>query len=254
MPAGYGRAVPEPNGRSRTGRPCRSDAGRPTGGRGLGGQQVHHVVHPVPRVALDPLEGHRPGRIEGQGEQLLPQVLVGHRLPLGVAPAPALPPDPPLLAEAVDHVGRVADHVQRAGQGLQGADHRGDLHPLVGGVGLAPAVRRAAVHRPGPSPGPGVPQARPVGVDDGRRHAGRRWFGAHRDSMPDRRWPSGAAVPECLSRYDFPPDRRVGAWEGAVRRSEPPTSRRRSRRDRRSGSTPSTTSSTPTVAPGPATC
>ena len=104
--------------------------------------------------------------VQGQGEQRLPQVPVGHRLALGVAPAPALPPLPPRLPEAVDDVGRVAHHVQRAGQGLEGPDHRGDLHPLVGGVGLAAAVR--AARRPPPRP------SRPVRGCPGRSRRCRR--------------------------------------------------------------------------------
>ena len=60
MPAGYGRQAAtgaKPAGRSVAGY---------LAGRGLGGQQVDHVVHPVPRVPLDPLEGDRPVRVEGQ--------------------------------------------------------------------------------------------------------------------------------------------------------------------------------------------
>src|ERR1700731_955802 len=71
-------------------------------------------------------------------------------LPGCIAPPPPLPADPPLLFEAVDHVGRVADHVQGTGEGLEGPKHRGHFHPLIGAHGLAPAVRRPAVHRPRP--------------------------------------------------------------------------------------------------------
>ena len=87
----------------------------------------------------------------------------------------------PLLAHAVDDVGRVADDGQLAGQRAHRLQRGVDLHPLVGAVRLAARCARAAVgrDRPGPAAGTGVPPAGAVGVrtdhvSDARTIAGPR--------------------------------------------------------------------------------
>ena len=211
MPAGYGSGGPVPTqtrhvaDRARSGRP-----GRPAG---LGGQQVDHVVHPVARVALHPPEGDRSVRVEGQGEQDPP---TGPGWPPASpvsCASPAAATRPTTLAEAVDHVGRVAHHVQRPGQRLEGPDHRGDLHPLVGGVGLAarcPTARRR----------PPTPTRRARGSRGRTRRCRRRSSRSVRRSgrissgqharLGGRPCPARSAPPA----LDLVPGRRaVGAWE-----------------------------------------
>src|SRR5579875_1907657 len=74
------------------------------------------------------------------------------------------------VLEAAHHVARVAHHPDRSlwvvpAERSQRLEHRSDLHALVGGPGLAPAVARSLGHDPCPAAGPGVPEAGAVGVD-----------------------------------------------------------------------------------------
>jgi hypothetical protein len=74
-------------------------------------EPVDEIVHRVTGVPLDLLESDVPRRIEGQGEEGLPEVLVGDGSSLTVAPVAALPADPPTLLEAVHDISRIArDH------------------------------------------------------------------------------------------------------------------------------------------------
>ena len=157
-------------------------------GGGLDGEEVDPVVHLVAGVALHPGEPHRPGGVERQLEQRLPQVPVGDGLARRVAPAPTLPSLPPPVAEAIDHVGRVAVDVHRALDRLERPDHGGDLHPLVGRARLGAAGEGPVGHRPRPAPGPGVPEARTVGVHDGLCAVGLPLDPQHARPTPWRGW------------------------------------------------------------------
>src|SRR5690606_8435390 len=146
-------------------------------GDGSDGEGVDEVVEAVAGVALHPAEADVTGTDEL--DQLLPQVGVGDRLLLRVAPPVALPVAPPLVAEAVDDVAGVGHHLHGPGlradpERAQRLDHRHQLHPLVGGAGVAAGAVRLAVggDRPRPAAGPGVPRAGPVGVDHGRHRSG----------------------------------------------------------------------------------
>src|SRR5579862_8631596 len=137
--------------------------------RGRVGQTVHHVVPPVLRVPLHPLEADAEGGIEREGEQRLPQVSVGARLSLCVAPVPPEPACPPALAETIHDVHRVApdEHLvgTRVGKDrLEGTQGSRDLHPLVRGALRGAALVASAGYGPRPSAAPGVPETRAVGV------------------------------------------------------------------------------------------
>ena len=251
MPAGYGSTAADPPGGH--GR----DEPRPAGGR-LDGQRSTRSFIGSPAVPLHPAEASpaAPGSSTSR-EQRLPQVPVGHRLRPASCASPGAASPPTSVPEAVDDVGRVADHLDsgpaRRPQGLETGGH---LHPLVGRVGLAAALRRPAVHRPGPTPRAGVPEARPVGVDDrtGPPSSGGSggWTGV---ACPGAPTACPMSAPSGLERLPptctIPHRRPVGAWDDALRRILPPAARHRSRARPRSGSTRSTPSSTPTGGPGP---
>ena len=68
-------------------------------------------------------------------KQLLPKVLVGHGLALGVFPAPGEPALPPFVGKSLHHVGAVGAHLNNSMnvvQRTQGVDHGIQLHALVG--------------------------------------------------------------------------------------------------------------------------
>ncbi len=146
----------------------------------LHGQAVHQVVHPVLGVPLHPCEAH-PLRVRPNSlYERLPDVSVGDGLLGLVEPAPGQPPLPPAVPEAVDHVGRVAHHLEPPLQRrhrLQGGPY---LHALVRGLGVGPAGVAPAGYGPRPSAGPRVPEAGAVGVhlrdhDRLSRNRRRRW-------------------------------------------------------------------------------
>ena len=69
------------------------------------------------------------------GQQLLPEVLIGHCLALGVLPASSEPALPPFVGKALHHIGAVGAHFNNAVdvvQRAQGIDDRIQLHALVG--------------------------------------------------------------------------------------------------------------------------
>src|SRR6202453_5523145 len=136
----------------------------------LGGHLVDPVVPAVTRVAFHPTPADRDLAGQRELDERLPEVAVGHRLVLRVLPTAAEPPLPPPVGEALDDVGRVADHLHPVGRlGREGAQRfeRGrDLHALVGRVPLGTAGIGAAGHGPGPATRPGISPARAVGVDD----------------------------------------------------------------------------------------
>src|SRR5262245_23871693 len=107
-------------------------------------------------VALDPVPLDAVRAV--QGVELLPEVDVLHRLLVGGAPALALPGADP-LRDALLHVLRVRvdAHAARPPERLERADHRGELHAVVGGGALA------AEHFPlrAVQPDDGAPAARP---------------------------------------------------------------------------------------------
>ncbi len=109
-------------------------------------------------------------------EQRFPQVLVGHRRALTVAPLSALPSGPPSLLEAIDDVRRVAHDEHRTIEGAKRLQDGRHLHALVGGRGGRATGVGAAWHCPSPTAGPGIPQARPICVHGG--------LGLHTYSMP----------------------------------------------------------------------
>src|SRR5580698_9624781 len=138
-PARYLRSLPAgPHPRVRL-RPCSAARSAAQIG-GLGGQLVDPVVPAVTGVALHPTPAD--GYVGGQRElnERLPEVAVCHRLVLRVLPTAAEPPPPPPVGEALDDVGRVADHLDPVGrlgrEGPQRLERRRDLHALVGRVGL----------------------------------------------------------------------------------------------------------------------
>src|SRR5579863_7103761 len=101
-------------------------------GGGLEGQEVDPVVHLVAGMPLDPGEADLSLGVEPQFQQGLPQVAVGDGLAGRVAPAPTPPALPPPVAEAIDDISRVAVDMHGAFDRLEGPQHGGDLHPLVG--------------------------------------------------------------------------------------------------------------------------
>ena len=119
-------------------------------------------------MALDPVGVH--GVVVAQPQQLLPQVRVQRWLFVALHPAPLLPAPGPALLQSVDDVLAVGVQLHLAGllQQRQGADHRGELHPVVGGAPLPAAdlllMGPVAQDRP-PAPGPRVAAAGPVGIN-----------------------------------------------------------------------------------------
>src|SRR5487761_1033407 len=209
-----------PAGESRRARPpglCR---------RGGGRQLVDDVVPAVTRMTLHPLEPHGGASVQRELKQRLPQVPVGDRLALGVAPSSPAPSDPPPLEEAVHHVGRVPAHEHAVGpclgkEGLQGAQHGRHLHPLVGRRRCGAALEPAAGDDPRPTAPPGVPEAGSVGVDDRGGHR-------RRSTTAPRR------------------TRRAVPWTPCSSTASPTRSPTSTRRRRPSGWTPSTRWSAPT--------
>ena len=100
------------------------------------GQLVAPVVVGVVAMPLDPVIGHGVGG--NQGQQLLPQVHVQRRFPIGLDPPPALPLEHPAFAQSVDHVPGVGIQLHLAGhlQLAQGLDNGGEFHAVVGGGGF----------------------------------------------------------------------------------------------------------------------
>ena len=69
------------------------------------------------------------------GEQLLPKVLIGHCLALGVLPVSSEPTLPPFIGKALHHIGAIGAHFNNAVdvvQRAQGIDDRIQFHALVG--------------------------------------------------------------------------------------------------------------------------
>src|SRR3954447_18750539 len=101
--------------------------------------------------------------------ELAPEVLVFHRLLVRGAPAAALPARDP-LRDALHHVERVGvePHLARTLQGVERPDRRGELHPVVRGLGFAPPqlfLGPLGAQQRAPPAGTGVAAARAVAVD-----------------------------------------------------------------------------------------
>src|SRR3954447_20049123 len=131
---------------------------------GLDREPVDEVVHRVAGVPLDPPEGDVPAVAHRQ-DQWFPQVAVGDGLLGAVDPAPAQPPPPPAVPEAVDDVGGVADHDEGTLEGPHRLERCTDLHPLVGRRRFATARLPSVPGRPGPAAGAGVARAGAVRPD-----------------------------------------------------------------------------------------
>ena len=111
---------------------------------------------------------------------LLPEVGVQGRGAVGLFPAPALPAPGPALFQPVDDVLAVGAQPHLAGllELAQRLDEGRQLHPVVGGRGVAAAellfvdlaVKAVAQHR-APAAGTGVAAARAVGVNFNLFHA-----------------------------------------------------------------------------------
>src|SRR6266850_1664875 len=102
----------------------------------LVGQAIGPFVFGMARMPLYPVPFYRVARhclLE-----LAPQVLVFHRFLVRGAPAAALPAADP-LRDALHHVERIGvqAHPARTLERVERADHRGELHPVVGGLRLA---------------------------------------------------------------------------------------------------------------------
>src|SRR3979409_2605546 len=99
-------------------------------------QLVRPLVLRVAGMALHPVPLH-----VVQGRQLVeppPQVDILHRLLVGAAPASALPVMHP-IRDPLRHIQGIGIELHSAGtlERLEGADRRGELHAVIGGVGLA---------------------------------------------------------------------------------------------------------------------
>ena len=126
-------------------------------------------------MALDPVGADGVGVTQIQ--QALPQIRVQGGFLVAFHPAPGPPALGPALFQGVDDILGVRPQLHLAGllQKLQSGDHGGELHAVVGGVGLAagnfPFVR--AIHQDGsPAPGTRVPGAGAVGIDGNSFHIG----------------------------------------------------------------------------------
>src|SRR3954468_768364 len=99
-------------------------------------QRVSAFVFRVPCVSLHPMPLYL--MFGGERVELFPQVDIFDRRPVGGAPAFALPVVDP-LRDALLHVDRVGvePHAARALQRLERADHREQLHAVVGRGRLA---------------------------------------------------------------------------------------------------------------------
>src|SRR6185295_16339694 len=96
-----------------------------------------------------------------------PEILVFHRLLVSRFPSLAFPGVDP-LGDALLNVLRIGMDVDpaRALQRLEGADHRGELHPVVGGCGLAAEQFPFVIlEKNPPAARPRVSPAGAVGVD-----------------------------------------------------------------------------------------
>src|SRR5688572_28022777 len=133
----------------------------------LVGEPVRPLVLDMAGVAFYPV----PFYVVHGGKlvELLPEIDVLHRLLVGGAPAATLPlPDP--LRDAFLHVLGVGVQAHAAGalERLQRADHRGELHAVVGGVRFpAPQLllRAARAQQHAPAARTGVAPAGAVAVD-----------------------------------------------------------------------------------------
>src|SRR6185369_12561033 len=99
------------------------------------GELVGSLVFRMPGVSPNPMPLYLM-----QCRQLIqpaPQVLVFHRIPVSRFPSPAFPGVDPLGDAFLDvlRIGVEADPA-RARQRLERADHRGELHAVVGGRGF----------------------------------------------------------------------------------------------------------------------
>src|SRR6478735_2121022 len=126
------------------------------GEAGGDGELVDEVVHLVTGVPFHPLEGDV-FALSDRVDEWLPQVTVGDRLLLRVGPAALQPPGPPLVAEAVDDIRRVAHHDQQSREGRDGFECGTDLHALVRARSLGSRREPFPVDRPRPATGSGVP-------------------------------------------------------------------------------------------------
>ncbi len=201
----------------REGRSGRAQVGRAAvsvatllGGGGGDGQAVDEVVEGVFAVTLDPAETD--AVLVGQiGEdQRLPQVPVGDRLLLAVDPAPGQPPLPPAVPEAVDHVGRVADHLERPVDSWSPPPGRPGS-PCAGWSCAAPPRWRSARR------GPPTPNRRARG-SPGRLRRCTRWWGrtSHDPGTTTARTGGGRATAS-LSR----PPARVHHWRAGTPKPGP---------------------------------
>src|SRR5665213_859830 len=132
----------------------------------LGREHVNELVHHITRMTLDPRKMHIAIRSEDQGKELLPQIAIGDRLALGVLPAPAKPPDVPLVIEALHDVRGVTHNLKRALLVLtQGRNDGHDLHALIRRVRGGAAGVTVASARPRPAPRTGIAAAGAVGMN-----------------------------------------------------------------------------------------
>src|SRR5438105_7496350 len=99
----------------------------------LVGEAVGPFVFRMARVPLHPVPFYRVAR--HRLVELAPEVLVFHRLLVRGAPAAALPAADP-LRDSFHHVERVGvqAHPARTLERVERADHRGELHAVVGGL------------------------------------------------------------------------------------------------------------------------
>ena len=132
------------------------------------GEPVDEIVHGVPAVALDPSETDQVRAWPGRRDQRLPEIPVGDRLLLAVLPAPGQPPLPPAVPEAVDHVGRIAHHLERPPRVVTASRAAWISMRWLVVCAAAPLAYAPSGHGPRPPTRTGVPQAGPVGVDNGR--------------------------------------------------------------------------------------
>src|SRR5665213_1708924 len=117
----------------------------------LGREHVNELVHHITRMTLDPRKM---------------QIAIGDRLALGVLPAPAKPPDVPLVIEALHDVRGVTHNLKRALLVLtQGRNDGHDLHALIRRVRGGAAGVTVASARPRPAPRTGIAAAGAVGMN-----------------------------------------------------------------------------------------
>src|ERR1041385_9290456 len=97
------------------------------------------------RVALHPVPFYLVPR--RRPVELAPEILVLHRLLVRGEPAAALPARDP-LRDALHHVERIGVEADlaRALERVERADYRGQLHPVVGGLGDRKSTRLNSSH------------------------------------------------------------------------------------------------------------